>query len=412
MFRFNRVPFFGPFAPALVLLFASLPVEGQTFLNPQDCQVWDGPRLVTLLRDTAMSPIAQVQEPNGSISLRIPPPIRREGWSAGQLHYGGGRFFYSRFRKGVVGTQEGRYFEHEVLVWDNKDWVSHASARFPGLLTGLFPLDDDRFLATATVQGVLQKDGRSYPFATLRLNAKGELQLVELQDTGLEKPFFTAQGRPAYGSLSMSFLMGNWARTEGYLLLFSQFGHFWIFDEDKGHLKRMVCLYKGLSDQRLQEGNLFSGILGVQPRPSGHLLVAAKREDAVLFAPLAFPQNQISPGVAGQQVWADSVQKHYPHVEWWDLDPETGTFTPEAAPQGFPELFLNQADLNNFNWRFKPDGNLSLLTQRERHPIRHSNSSELSSDEKVPVPGRGTSKSMGGAPKPVVSPTPPSKTVI
>ena len=355
-----------------VLLALSLwlggPLWGQMSLQPQDSQIWDGVRLITVQRSLNGPFAGLIQEKDGSTALQLPSPGRREGWSVGQIHVCEGRFFHARFRKGPVVTPEGSFFEHEVQVWEDRVWKPFASARLPGLATALFPLGEDRFLATAISPATFVEDKKPFPFAVLRRNDQQELIIEQRMDTGLKKPFFDQGGRMVYGALATSLLMGNWARTDDYLVLFSQFGQFWVFEGAKGRLRRVMHLFPGLDDKRLQEGNLYPGLLGVQPRPNGHLLVAARREDAVLLAPLSHPARAMPKGAEERTAWSDEVHRQYPHIDWWDLDPATGMIEPEIAPRGLPELLSGETAAMNFNWRFRPDGNLDLVSLRDRYP--------------------------------------------
>lgn len=351
------------FSPGLIQ-----PLWGQISLQPQDAQVWDGVRLITVQRSLSGPFAGRIQEQDGSTSFQLPSPSRREGWSVGQILVCEGRFFHARFRKGAVLTPEGSFFEHEVQVWEDRAWKPFATARLPGLATAWFPLGEDRFLATAVSPATFVEDKKPLPLAVLRRNDRQELIVERRMDTGLKRPFFDQGGRMSYGVLATSLLMGNWARTDDHLVLFSQFGQFWVFDGAKGHLRRVMHLYPGLDDKRLQEGNLYPGLLGVQPRPNGHLLVAARREDAVLLAPISHPSRMVLAGTKDRTAWSDEVHRQYPHIDWWDLDPATGMIEPEIAPRGLPELLSGEAAAMNFNWRFRLDGNLDLVSLRDRYP--------------------------------------------
>jgi len=338
---------------------------------------WEGPNLVRLCPDSEHA--ALVESPGG-ILRKIPRPTRTTSLRWDIYDYLDG-FCYAR-AYGRVDTPKGRSFLNEIHRYEQGRWQKVAtftwsegdSGRPP--LGGIYPLRNGKFLGVSSQPAYLS-GGKAYPLAILRKPESSlELEVEYGMDLGFEQPFFKplppkGVQRSVGESLNYPYLhfplfAAEPARTERHLVLGIQaIGYFLVFDAENGHFLRTVKLYPQVDELEIRRGDLLPGILGFQPRPGNQtILIAARREEAVLFAAKAHPLH--TDGL-NESTWKQhlgriqdlfSLRESYdPRIEWWDLDPETGRLRKEEPPQGVSERV---EDASKFFWRFKVDGNLHV----------------------------------------------------
>jgi hypothetical protein len=264
-----------------------------------------------------------------------------------------------------------------IMVKEGEGWelvgeVQAKTKQFQNIL----PLGDGRFLAV-TNRPLFRVNGGYSPIGIMKVDAKKKLSPVEGVDLGFSEPMWKdpldsyGHGVWSYPGMSFSFgLSATFLRVPGYVVVASEdIGYYFIFDDRTGSLKHKAQLFSLLDEERLKhpEGLIPIG-LGIQPRPDGHILIASRSEDAADRAAKAFsePLPKADAGdPAKVRVWAEKTKeirdlnmKQFPEVQWWDLDPATGTIRPDSAPMNFPDRINDSNQLWNWNWRFKGDGNL------------------------------------------------------
>ncbi|MBS1766698.1 MAG: hypothetical protein JST05_04745 [Acidobacteria bacterium] len=178
-------------------------------------------------------------------------------------------------------------------------------------------------------------------------------------------------------------------RVPGHLLFIDlHLGRFLVVDSRTGEVERQAHLFDLPEDAPLQAMDYEWAILGAQPRPDGHILLAARSAEAVqqsetwkpdlpppepvrLSASEAFGKSPEEQGEA-MEMKQDAAEKArareaqearlraFPDLVWWDFNPDTGTFRQEPSPIGVPDRFPSLAALQAFQFAFKPDGNLEI----------------------------------------------------
>lgn len=251
---------------------------------------------------------------------------------------------------------------------------------------------------------------RQDPLAIVRSNGHGKLVVHETEDIDPSQPAFL-YGRPSDLLKPQEVLPGvndqpRWFPNPKVFRIFSGFGtqtirvpghlvfldlhlgRFLTVDSRTGKVERRVDLYDLPEDAALNSGDFEYAVLGAQPRPDGHILIAARSAEAVqqsrTWKPDLAPQAPIRLSFAEsfgksaedqgdlleeKQAAADSARaadlrearlRQFPDLVWWDFDPDTGAFRQEPSPEGVPAKFPSCAALRAFSFSFKPDGNLEI----------------------------------------------------
>ena len=251
---------------------------------------------------------------------------------------------------------------------------------------------------------------RQDPLAIARNNGHGRLIIHETEEIDPDHPAFL-YGRPSevlparnrvpgindqprwFPNPEALGFHGAWGtqtiRVPGHLVFIDlHLGRFLCVNARSGQVERQAALFD-LPEEALKAPMDYEfTVLGAQPRPDGHVLVAARSEEAILQSPTwrpdlpqaapvrlsaseAFGKSAEEQGEALEmkQDEADRARaqqakearlKAFPDLVWWDFDPGTGAFRREPPPLGVPERFPSLATLNAFAFRFKPDGNLEV----------------------------------------------------
>jgi len=150
-------------------------------------------------------------------------------------------------------------------------------------------------------------------------------------------------------------------------------GLFFIFDARDGHLARTVSLYDMVGEEQYKNSRFGWVVVGYQPMPDGRVLVAARSEAAMFdYEPVHLPLNLSSADY--EKVFPDLQKKlnanlaTYPALNWFTIDPLSGEKRAEAAPRKFPNTISTQQEFQNYRFRFKADGNLTLKVYEEESP--------------------------------------------
>lgn len=261
---------------------------------------------------------------------------------------------------------------------DLKTWQVNATYRGEsGRSAGIHHLDGKRYFMVSTLSLFSDQDKYS-PFAIAEIDDQGFLTVKSLVSLDLREPLILSvpptgggpKGRgvfnPKYSALQAMTLLNPMIRYPGGLAMIAKrSGYIWFFDDQSGELKRSIKLFSGVTEEKLgPPQQLEWAILGCQPRPNGHLLVASREEEAVLNAMSAYPTQKNLKYLKddAQQEFnyeQDAVSlKRWPRILWWDIDPKTGLISEEQPPQNVPSQIWDLRVFHNFKFRFKPDGNL------------------------------------------------------
>jgi len=353
-------------AAAMVVVFTC---PAQIFPAQQHYQFWDGTRLISLEKpDAARFSIDQKGRlPRKEINL---PP----------------GFTYLDFFNGFFRAQE-----LERLPNGEKNWKLHSSA--DGMhwnLEGLLPLGKLGALKVLAVGGgkyllctvggmnALVEGKESSCFALAALDDSNVLRLRSILDMGLQEPYATPvppknpeaeAPKPKVNRKYLLPLLGLGSKivrsSDALAIVSERLGYIWILDTKKESPSlRLVKVFPALTEAKFRTPDkMETAILGFQPRPDGHFLLATRSEAAVLAG-----VDEASPPITSIADFKDKarmesrlklenaqLEKH-PEILWWDLDPTTGKLTRESAPAGMPDKIFDAAVLRKFCFRFKPDG--------------------------------------------------------
>jgi|GEM_PF-4749994 len=358
------------FISLVAFFICELQIHAQVQNAHQDWMTWDGNRVVW--EEATTPPTLRFESPERQ-GDSIPRLIGPEG-SLG-LEFKDGAAWASV--RGSADHPKATYLYRSLNL---KTWEVNATyLGEQGRAVGIYHLDGKRYFMTSGVQGFSCQEKCS-PFAIAEINDKGYLVIKDLVSLNLKEPLVfpaptTAGGpkgqgefNPKYSALMAVLFLNPMIRYPGGLALVAQRpGYIWLFDDQSGALKRSIRLFSGVTEEKLgPPQELEWAILGCQPRTNGHLLIASREEDAVLFSRASFPTyknlkyiNDEAQHKLDHEQDAASLQ-HWPRILWWDIDPKTGSIAEEQPPQKVPRNICDFRVFRNFKFRFKPDGNLHI----------------------------------------------------
>ncbi len=362
----------------LIASLISLGVHAQGMLRTQDSCAWlSADELLTVASGDpeasgALARILRLGKPAQDIPSPVVPPTTFAHW--GQATPEGLYGISARAETNPLG----KGMRLDILRYEApaKLWSPSGTLFFPKAFRPIV-LDEDRILGIAQMGQTFVRDNRSFPFAIFRRNARGEFHLESVFEGGLSRPIFDEKGGWNYPSLQKAFMFPQTARSADFLVLGTGHGWFWIFDAARGSLKRVVSIYKGAEEGHLKDDLLWDGaVLGFQPKPNGQVLISALAEEALfrggLFKDLPSKEARGRPGsvfVERVRTFEDRLLQVAPRVDWFLLDPAEGHVMEEVPPRGLPQTVPTSRALSDFNWMFKPDGNLAFYSEREKlHP--------------------------------------------
>lgn len=353
---------------AIWCLASALPMAAQVQNRQQDWMTWDGAQVAII--DSRPSMVLHFES------------LERQGASVAHLNAPEG--CYSMDYKehaawaSVKGPSDRLKTTYLYRSVDLKTWQVNATyLGEQGRANAIYHLDGKRYLLVSG-PSFFQVNHAFSPYAIAEINEKGFLVLKDLIDLDL-KDSLVVSTLPQHGSvqaigewnpkysalLGMLFLNPMIRYPGGMALVAKRPGYIWLFDDQTGAVKRSVKLFSTVTEEKLGPPHRLEwAILGCQPRPDGHLLIASRDESAVLAAMDAFPTNKnlkYLDDEAQQKVNLEQDKANllrWPQIHWWDLDPATGKITEEPAPQNVPDQIWDLNVFRNFRFRFRPDGNL------------------------------------------------------
>jgi hypothetical protein len=366
---------------ALISLIAlgSFRAEAQHW-KPQDKNVWLDPGKLLFVpgnSDQALAPgVLRIHRP--ATERRLPPPPRKERWpyetSAGVQAVGGEIvYLHESILLPPDGDPKGKKdLKLELFRFDEAAWKwetePYGTLVWPKGFKAVL-LSKDRILAIAMKPDSFVKDGKGYPFAVFRRGQTGTFSVDSHLEGGLDKPAIQGTSTWNYQALAKLWMDARVAFCGDQVVLGNGAGMFWVFTS-KGSLRRTVRLYDAVTDEALQKGDLWNeAVLGMQPRPDGDLLVSAHAEGTLdhVYRLLAESRTaQSGPEYQERRKKAlDLAMWANPRVDWFVLDLDTGKASLCPPPLGFPSLLKTTQAIHDFNWTFKPDGNLQLYSEKE-----------------------------------------------
>lgn len=343
-------------------------LRAQLVPKDQVAQYWDGPRLIT-------------QDFNDdSVKIQSPTPgesrvIKVDGLYRRPLDFHKGQFWGIKEQD----LADGKVRLDVMSSRDAKQWTKEAWAwkQIPeGRVYRILAVKGDTYLLISGKTFVL--DGKTSPFALAKRDASGELHLSRLLDLGLKFPWFTRddgtgvrfaqtpgwQYNPKLGRLIFG-IAANFARTPDAILLPEMAtGWMWVLPTNTEN-PNLTCvrLFQLFKDEMLVNSwNTEWAVLGIQPRPNGHFLIASRSMEAVLHSreeeqhlkPITSPKGESQDAQQAREVAQDREVLRFPKVEWWDLDPENGSIKSEPTPPGAPFELRMAGMVRSFRFRYEP----------------------------------------------------------
>ncbi|HJV89219.1 MAG TPA: hypothetical protein VJ623_02855 [Holophagaceae bacterium] len=351
----------------LAAAFSGLALQGQVQNRPQDWMTWDGSQIAVVRSGEARKLVLESPGHEGSGAKVLEGP---EGTTL--LEYKDHAAWAS-----VRDVRHGTPAMYLYRSLDFKTWEVNATySGDQGRARSIHHLDGKRYLLVSNPR-FFTLGKRMSPYAIAEINEKGYLAITELVDLGLREPLVKASVSPGKAEASGEFnskyiallamvLTTSPLRYPGGLALVARRpGYIWLLDDRTGAVTRCVKVFPGVSEEKLGPPHeLEWGLLGCQPRPDGHLLIASREEAAVLTGMEAHPRNKHLSQLDNEHQQRVNVAQdqasisHWPTVLWWDLDPVSGKVTPEPAPQNVPHELLDLRSFQDFRFRFDIRGNL------------------------------------------------------
>jgi hypothetical protein len=230
-------------------------------------------------------------------------------------------------------------------------------------------LSDDYLLGVCANRPFLDEGKKPHLFSLYKRDHKGKYHLVGYPEDGFNGKALKGDGSWNFPILSNLWILNRTVWVENETVVGTGFGFFWIFSP-KGEMRRLVRLYDELDDKRLGENWVWhEAVTNFEPRSDGRILISALSEGAVARGAIlndqrTYQSNDDNAISEFKKVFS-SVLSVYPMIEWHVLDPKTGQISIEASPINFPSRLKNFSDFMNFNWQFKPDGNLTTVAEKD-----------------------------------------------
>ena len=350
-------------------LLSALSLHAQTMPAVQREMIWDRGSVVSI--HLGPSPHLETDTPGARALARLKAP---DGTTA--LHHWDGASWAT--------VRHGSGPERQTVLYrsvHHGPWEREATYLAPqGHPLALYPLQANRFLGFSPNGFVKGDKGAFWAIFSRDMNAR--LHLDALVDLDLKEPLGVfippreAQQpgkvgfNPKYKVLAaMALGEGNApVRVPGFIVVVGHRpGYLWVYRDTDGAFLRRIQVIRTMSDDLLAKVQEIEwAILGCQPRSNGHLLVAARSENAVLnslkthghalnLADMKDPEKFQEKMRRNQRALEDE-----PNLHWWDVDPETGDMFREVPPLNVPDRFWDPAQLSKFRFVFRSNGDLSF----------------------------------------------------
>ena len=348
--------------------------------KPLDRNIWLGPGELLFVPGNSdhMSAPGILKSLHSGRERRLPPPPREDTFSSGfsmGVQAAEGELFYlhaSLMAPPNPEKDKKKPFKLEIFQFDKASWRWETEPWgvliSPRVMKPVLVSKDRVLGITAWADGFV-KDGKGYPFAAFRRSQNGVFSIDFYQDCGLEKPAIKGMVGWNYPSLAQLWMDCQIASSGDQKVIGTGYGLYWVFNA-KGSLKRVIRLFEGLNEEALQKGELWNeAVLGMQPRSDGDLLVSAFGEGTL---DRVYRLLSTTAGSASGKEYSerrrkalDMAMSSSSRVDWYIIDIDTGKVNLAPPPVGFPEQLKNSDAIHNFNWAFKPNGNLLMYSEKE-----------------------------------------------
>lgn len=303
--------------------------------------------------------------PEFPVAFEVPPA------SKAQL---GSKAFWLQGRIYLTGSGKGT---STLWCFDQGRWSKEATLAYGGYWEPtLLPLDNGRYLVfMPPMEDDCKREWnapRRHYFGIARRNERGELSMTDYGDLGIKNADKDPHIRRAFVFADASVV------TDDLLTLgCPEYGVFWTFSLKNGALKRSMALYEPPLEQMMQKGMGTLMLLNMQPLKEGNILVSAR--DGAFQGALATetaklkqlmqppPGTNIDPKQARdrfrfQQQAIQDIYIQYPHVHWFELDPDKGSVRRRnPSPVGARDLIHTVLEVRNFYWLPDEDGRVHFL---------------------------------------------------
>lgn len=291
---------------------------------------------------------------------------------------------FCEYSKKIKSDQESdeinnRIYETEIFKYNmhKKAWDKARHGRLVWKrYVKTFVLSEDYIVGVASRPDDFISKNDKHLFAIFKRNNRGEYEISHYEDVGFGKGPINSRGDWNYPVLSTlwSTVKSYWCRE--HLALVSPHGLVWFFDEN-GRMERFNKLYGAYDENCLRSKILWPGaVLGCQPNQTGGLLISALAEDAIdkgiveanrqettrfdMFSQASRDHSELKTKMMFASVLSDS-----PSIYWFTIYPDQSRIIPTGPPHGLPWSIKSQKEYFDFNWMFKPDGNLYLFNSKQ-----------------------------------------------
>ncbi len=349
--------------------------EGVSF-RPRFLQHWIGPtELIEYSMPTGSDSkltMTRIKKGGKALELSLPPPTLPKD-SEGEVgpfnffrvwfdgHALVAHYKYKEAGRSATGAPT-LHLKHKFIRFDVQagDWDFTNTQQASEINSFRF-LSENRLVVVDRPRR--QASGTWLPmFEVFRANEKGDFLSASIPDTGLSDSLARAvrdSDPPFMRGLPYKLRPIAMAKAT---VLYTDEGLFWCFAPE-GRMKRMVRLYRHHDDDFLKTQRLWEGaVLDAQPTPEGNVLIcavhpgAAMRAEAFLNQRIGEKARTVTEQAKVEQTLQSYVFASDVGLQWFSLDPETGTLSETAAPAGLKNTLASYAEYVTYLWAFGPDG--------------------------------------------------------
>lgn len=155
------------------------------------------------------------------------------------------------------------------------------------------------------------------------------------------------------------------ALLPGHLVLAaSKAGVLWFFSLKNGQCQRTVDLGGVPTDELNKLGHLDHFLLSAQPDKDHRLLVVTRQPETLFFARALFTADG-----APRAVWEGNhkrfleIMDEHTGLQWWAINPETGSKERIEDPSSYPERAISFAQAGKLRFLVGPDGRVHANTE-------------------------------------------------
>lgn len=313
----------------------------------------------------------------------IPQDIRARkagsGWHEDALHT-----LAFPLNSTIERNEDGSLFRSYVFTkWQDGKWHYLGTYKTPysNLLAKAIPCDDNRFIFISADVDVAGNTGlQRSPFASMSLNIeKREVRLRSSIDHGQHelREYMSKQNTFDLAFNSSIIITNKHATVLNY-----KTGLYWIFSRETASLKKAGNVFKRMTPEHIAKGGFSSAILCAHPQMDGSVLISTQMEAILLTQPdweaamkALWDANGVGTPDAKMTVqdWFALHQERQKTnieqssgIDWYKLDPESGTVEKIVPPIGAsPDRDGGKNDL----WRPMPDGSVQMGATRFKTEI-------------------------------------------